>query len=124
MDMPKKLKNVTRRFPRRSATAATTSVLLALVSLLGAFLGVSVGTGSGPAWSKGLAKGQHFPTATVSARKSGEKPVDYKSSLQSNQHRLPTQTPTLQSNILGKGTVGGSTGPTKPPLPTTGTQHR
>jgi hypothetical protein len=32
-----------------------------------------------------------------------------------------TNNPALQGNI---GTLGGSTGPTKPPLPTTGTQHR
>ena len=28
------------------------------------------------------------------------------------------------SGLRAQGTLGGSTGPTKPPLPTTGTQHR
>jgi hypothetical protein len=32
----------------------------------------------------------------------------------------PAVNPALQGNVLGKGTVGGSTGPTKPTLPTTG----
>jgi len=32
---------------------------------------------------------------------------------------IPTTT-----GLTAEGTLGGSTGPTKPPLPTTGTQHR
>jgi hypothetical protein len=36
----------------------------------------------------------------------------------------PAVNPALQGNVLGKGTVGGSTGPTKPTLPTTGPLHQ
>jgi hypothetical protein len=36
----------------------------------------------------------------------------------------PTVNPALQGNVLQKGTVGGSTGQTKPTLPTTGRLHQ
>jgi hypothetical protein len=42
------------------------------------------------------------------------------------QNKPPTTTvnPALQGNVLQKSTVGGSTGPTKPTLPTTGGQRQ
>jgi hypothetical protein len=43
---------------------------------------------------------------------------------QSNGPLNTTANPALQGNVLQKGTVGGSTGPTKPTLPTTGGRNQ
>ena len=85
--MPKKRQNVTRPFPRKSATAATTSALVSAVSLLGVSLGVSVAAGSGPAWAEPAAA-----KATITHRKAGKGQQEYllsnQQKLQSNQHKL------------------------------------
>jgi len=41
-----------------------------------------------------------------------------------NKPLTTTVNPALQGNVLQNGTVGGSTGPTKPTLPTTGGQRQ
>lgn len=95
--MPKKHQDATRRRAKKSATAASTSALLAAVSLLGASLGVSVVTSSGPAEAKPAAtRGAHMQKTQLTYKKSGSgqnlQSNQNKSSLQSNQYKSPTQT--------------------------------
>src|SRR6476646_7536851 len=106
MGMPKKHQDATRRRAKKSATAASTSALLAAVSLLGASLGVSVVTSSSPAEAKSNVSGAHLKDATIMHRKGSQgyplshthpqrqnlQSNQYKSSLQSNQYKSPTQT--------------------------------
>jgi uncharacterized protein (DUF58 family) len=94
--MPKKHRDATRRRAKKSTTVASTSALLAAVSLLGASLGVSVVTGSGPAEAKPAATGAHIKKTQMTIRKGGQdqklQSNQLKSSLQSNQYKSPTQT--------------------------------
>jgi hypothetical protein len=75
--------------------------------------------------SGGVMTNKSGAATTIQKKHIGQpKYEDFGPAVQS-QSKGPLNTPTspaLQGNVLQKGTVGGSTGPTKPPLPTSGGQ--
>jgi len=79
--MRRKRQSATRPLPKKSAIAATTSALLSAVSLLGVSLGVSVSTGSDPAFAA-----QHLKEGTITHRKAGKGQQEF---LQTNQQSKP-----------------------------------
>jgi hypothetical protein len=117
--------------PEKKIVACQTPALLAALSLLSASLGVTTDTAEDFSDRPNIRGKTAEATATqrkegtITHRKAGKGQQEFlvapsqqnKPQLQINQQKSP-----LQSNQLKS--LGGSTGPTKPPLPTTGGQRQ
>jgi hypothetical protein len=122
--MPKRIQKSGKMPFDKKIVACQTPALLAALSLLSTSLGVTTDAaedlGARPNAGEKTAEATmtHMKDATITHRKAGKGQQEFlvapsqqnKQQLQINQQNSPLQ----------KGTLGGSTGPTKPPLPTTG----
>jgi hypothetical protein len=129
--MSSQVQKPANRPAHKKVIPSPTPTLLAALSLLSISLGVTTET---PADQPGLTppNAREKTDGVKLARKAGKGQQEFLVIKQNDQHAPPSSpsiktapaNPALQGNVLQKGTVGGSTGPTKPTLPVTGGQRQ